>query len=106
MANLNDCFTVHPRKRVARTPLYNRAGRPMPTKLGDVYGSYSHKKAAAYEYCRWLCRKFNGERFCITSHNTNIFTVDFDFPHPETGEMMHAHITPTYNHAYYIDPAL
>nr|DAL84363.1 MAG TPA: hypothetical protein [Caudoviricetes sp.] len=44
MTNLNDCFTVHPRKRVARTPLYDWAGRPMPTELGDVYGSYSHKK--------------------------------------------------------------
>lgn len=49
-----------------------------------------------------LCDKFNGERFCIASHNDNVFTVDFDFPHPETGEMMHAHITPSYNHAYYI----
>lgn len=102
MVNLNEWFTVHPRKRVDRTPLTDWAGRPMPKTLSDVYGSYSSKKAAAYEYCRMLCDKFNGERFCIASHNNNVFTVDFDFPHPETGEMMHAHITPSCNHAYYI----
>lgn len=103
MANLNEWFIVHPRKRVDRTPLTDWAGCPMPKTLSDVYGSYSSKKEAAYEYCRMLCDKFNGERFCIASHNSNIFTVDFDFPHPETGEMMHAHITPSCNHAYYID---
>lgn len=106
MANLNEWFTVHPRKRVGRTPLTDWAGRPMPKTLNDVYGSYSSKKAEAYKYCRMLCNKFNGERFCIASHNDNVFTVDFDFQHPETGEMMRAHITPSYNHAYYIDSEL
>lgn len=62
MANLNEWFTVHPRKRVGRTPLTDWAGRSMPKTLSDVYGSYSSKKAAAYEYCRMLCDKFNGER--------------------------------------------
>ena len=47
MANLNEWFTVHPRKRVERTPLTDWAGRPMPKTLSDVYGSYSSKKAAA-----------------------------------------------------------
>lgn len=49
MASLNEWFTVHPRKRVGRTPLTDCAGRPMPSTLGDVYGSYSSRKAAAYE---------------------------------------------------------
>lgn len=106
MVKLNEWFIVHPRKRVGRTPLIDRSGCPMPKTLDDVYRSYSSKKAAAYEYCLMLCVKFNGERFCIASHNVNMFTVDFDFPHPETGEMMHAHITPTANHAYYIDSAI
>lgn len=103
MANLNKWFTVHSRKRVGRTPLTDWAGRPMPKTLSDVYGTYSSKKAEAYEHCRMLRDKFNGERFCIASHNGYVFTVDFDFPHPETGEMMRAHITPSCNHAYYIE---
>ena len=48
MAKLNEWFTVHPRKRVGRTPLTDYAGSPMPKTLDDVYGSYSSKKPAAY----------------------------------------------------------
>lgn len=33
MANLNEWFTVHSRKRVDRTPLTDWAGRPMPKTL-------------------------------------------------------------------------
>lgn len=47
MVKLNEWFTVHPRKRVGRTPLTDWAGRPMPNTLDDVYGSYSSKKAEA-----------------------------------------------------------
>lgn len=77
MANLNDVFTVHPRKRVARTPIYDRAGRPMPTKLSDVYGSYSDAKYR--RWCWWYnyCKELHGERFCITSHNCSLFTISF-----------------------------
>ena len=77
MANLNEWFTVHPRKRVDRTPLTDWAGRPMPKTLSDVYGSYSSKKAAAYEYCRMLCDKFNGERHIevMDKFDVNVFAT-------------------------------
>lgn len=82
MANLNEWFTVHPRKCVDRTPLTDWAGRPMPKTLSDVYGSYSSKKAAAYEYCRMLCDKFNGERFRKYAHDCLIEKGAFESPIP------------------------
>lgn len=45
MPAIDSVFTIHPRKRVARTPLYDWAGLPMPKTLHDVYGSYSSKKS-------------------------------------------------------------
>ena len=67
MAKLNEWFTVHPRKRVGRTLLTDWAGRPMPKTLSDVYGSYSSRKATAYEYCRMLCDKLMASGFYHTS---------------------------------------
>ena len=99
-------LTVHPRKRMGRTPLVDYAGRPMPTTLDEVYGHYSTAKGRAYTYCKELCRRLDGERFCITGHNCMTFTVSFDFPNPYTGVMMRAIITRSYNHAYFIDPEL
>ena len=103
MLDLVRDFEVHPRKRVSATPTHDWAGRPMPKTLGEVYGRYSDAKAYAYNYCRDLCRKYNGERFCITSANTFTFVVSFDFPHPETGEYMRAIITRKHNSAYYVE---
>lgn len=102
MVDLNEYFAVHPRKRICRTPLYDWAGRTMPRCLDEVYGSYSTAKAKAYRYWKQLSR----ERFCITAHNTNFFTISFDFPNPETGEMMRAIATGRSAHAYYIDFSL
>ena len=106
MDNLSEIFIVHPRKRVERTPLYDWAGRPMPKYLDEVYKSYSVEKARAYRYWKQLSRELHGERFCITSHNYNFFTISFDFLNPETGEMMRAIATGRSSHAYYIDPSL
>lgn len=106
MADLDEIFTVHPRNRVCRTPLYDWAGRTMPRCLDEVYGSYSIAKAKAYRYWKQLSQELHGERFCITSHNSNFFSISFDFPNPETGEMMRAIATGRSAHAYYIDPSL
>ena len=102
MRDINKDFTVHPRKRISSAPLYDRAGRPMPWRLYQVYGSYSQAKQRAWDYCWKLCNKYNGTNFCITSYNSFSFCVAFDFLHPETGEYMTARITPSYNHAYYV----
>ena len=107
MYNLHYYFeNVHPRKRVERTPLYDWAGRPMPKTLDEVYGRYSSKKAYAYRFWRGVCEKLHGERFCITSHTCNFFSISFDFPHPDTGEMMRAIATGRSSHCYYINPEL
>ena len=95
MPDLSTWFIVHPRKRVARTPLYDWAGCPMPKTLDGVYGSYSSKKRRQHmSIAVRSAISSMANVFCIASHNINMFTVDFDFPHPETGEMMHAHIPP------------
>lgn len=101
MPNIKDDFIVHPRKKVGCAPKLDYNGNPMPTTLGEVYGSYSQGKIAAYNYCRKLMYKYNGFNFCICSHNCMAFSVAFDFMHPETGEYMTARITRHYNHAYY-----
>lgn len=99
---LTNDFKLHPRKRVNATPKTDWAGRPMPKKLSECYGSYSNDKQRAYNYCVDLCKKYDGFNFCITGYNTFTFTVSFDFMHPETGEYMRAIITRDYNNAYYV----
>lgn len=106
MVDYRKLFIVHPRKRVGRTPLYDWAGRPMPHCLDEVYGSYSIHKAKAYRYWKHISRELHGERFCITAHTCNFFSISFDFPNPETGEMMRAIATGRSAHVYYIDPSL
>jgi hypothetical protein len=68
------------------------------TRLEDVYGRYSAAKAKAFRYCEELCKELNGYDLCITAHNTMAFTVGFEFPHPETGEVCVAKITRDYNY--------
>lgn len=102
MLNLNSDFNVHPRKRISPTPTRDWAGRTMPRTLDEVYGRYSDAKRHAYDYCINLMRRYNGHNFAITSHNTFMFVVSFDFPNPETGEAMRAIITRDHNDAYFI----
>lgn len=95
MRDINASFKVHPR---AKAPAKRIEGE----HLDDVYGSFSAAKARAYMYCRALEAEFDGFDGGITGHNSQFFTYMFDFVNPDTGELMRAHITPTYNHAYYL----
>lgn len=95
MLNINHDFTVHPR---AKAPAMHVDGYT----LEGVYERPSDNKCRAFAYCKDLCERYGGWDFCISSHNTMVFTVMFDFMHPETGELMRAHITRDYNHAYYL----
>lgn len=88
-------FMVHPR---AAAPRYTAIGET----LDDVYGSCSVRKRSAYDYCLRLCHDLDGWNFAITGANCFLFSVTFDFAHPDTGELMRAHITKYYNHAYYL----
>lgn len=95
MPKINEDFTIHPR---AKAPYYRVDGYT----LEDVYERPSKRKRNAFDYCKRLCERYKGWDFCISGHNETTFSVMFDFMHPETGELMRAHITKTYNHAYYL----
>lgn len=82
---------------------YQRYNMSDDMQLRDVYGRWSDKKERAYNYCRELMLKYDGNGFRIISANTFMFTVGFEFPHPETGEPMFAYITPDYNRCAVIE---
>ena len=90
----NAYMTHAPRKISYRQYLYSSDD----TRLEDVYGRYSAAKARAFRYYEELCEELNGYCLCITAHNTMTFTVGFEFPHPETGEIRLAKITKDYNY--------
>lgn len=70
--------------------------------LEECYAHYSDAKREAFNYCKRMCDDLNGFNFGISGYNCMSFTVMFDFAHPKTGELMRAHITPTYNHLYFL----
>lgn len=90
-----ETFTCHP---YAIAPIRPGEG----VVLSDVYGSYSVDKEQAYARCVKLCEHFNGWGFQIVSHNCMFFTVQFEFKNPLNGCIMLAHITPDYNHLYFV----
>lgn len=65
------------------------------TQLSDVYGRHSTAKDEAFEYCKNLCRKLNGTRLRIVTHNLNVFTAGFQYADKDTGVLYYMHITPT-----------
>lgn len=67
------------------------------SNLSECYGSYSWKKASAFDYCRRLCYALGGFNLRIVSYNTFFFSVKFEFAHPDTGVLCTAYITPSYN---------
>lgn len=48
-------------------------------QLSDCYARPSDAKIRAYEYCMYLCRKYNGDNPKICSYNTFGFTFAFTF---------------------------
>ena len=55
---------------------YNRSNY---TELSQCYGRYSTKKQNAWEYCKALCKKYNGNGLKILSYNGYQFTAGFEF---------------------------
>ena len=70
--------------------------------LDECYGHYSQAKQKAFNYCKHMCDDLSGFNFSISGYNCMAFSVMFDFKHPETGELMRVHITPSYNHLYFL----
>lgn len=66
-------------------------------ELWDAYGRCSVKKREAWEYCKRLCREFEGEDLKVISYNTYMFTAGFMYADPKTGELMFMYISPSYN---------
>ena len=96
-------FKFHPRKRVSALPNVDWSGRPFPTELDEVYGSFSDEKARAMRACKSACKDLQGRKFRITSHNTFGFCVAFEFANPETGELMVATMTRCNWDCYLVD---
>ena len=70
-------------------------------ELSDVYKKPSDAKIRAFNWCKDECEKLNGFNFAIVGHSSQIFSVGFDFEHPETGERMMAHYTGFHKHLYH-----
>ena len=88
-------FTLHPRKDA---PRWNEVAH-------DIYGAYckpSRFKVAAWNDCKRMALRLGARDICICGVNSQTFGVMFDFVHPDTGELMRAHITRDYNHLYYL----
>lgn len=92
-AEMLECFECKPHAE--------RSYYSIGEKLSDVYGSYSNAKVDAYNYCKRLCRRFNGFDFAIRSKNTNTFSVNFRFVNPLNGKIMLAIITRWHNNLYF-----
>lgn len=99
---LNKYFRVHPRKRVSETPKHDAFGRELPQSIFEVYKKPSFAKQRAAFNCWALCERMGGFNFRIISHTCQFFTVSFDFPNPETGELMRAIMTGRNNDAYFV----
>ncbi len=89
-----ETFICHP---YAEAPRHSGEG----VYLSDVYGTYSDAKQSAYNYCRKLCDHFNGRDFQIVGHNSQTFSVEFEFENQLNGCIMLAHITRYNNHLYF-----
>ena len=70
--------------------------------IWQAYDRPSEYKVAAWHDCEHMCRDGDGFGLCITGASCQTFSVMFDFAHPDTGELMRAHITRDYNHLYYL----
>lgn len=78
---------------------YNRADNN--GELWEVYGSFSHNKAKALNYCKELQAQRNGYDPRIPSANSFIFTYAFRFI-DEDGDEALAYITPSHDRFFKI----
>lgn len=86
--------------RIAREH-YDLWERSTATELYHVYGRYSEYKISAMQYCRDMCRNFDGHFVRILSHNSNVFSVGFIFQDAE--HTYFAYITRDYDRYCILD---
>ena len=66
---------------------YNNYMRAEATRLSDVYGNYSYRKARAEEAILREMDELNGFNPKITGNNSSHFSMAFMYPCTETGEI-------------------
>ena len=79
MAKFGDDFTTIISKDSKKgEQLKANANRFDGYTLYEVYDKPSYRKEKAWEYCKYLCKKYNGTNLHIVGHNCNFFTVSFN----------------------------
>ena len=76
-AKFGEDFTLISKESKKGEQLMENAKRVDGYTLYDVYDRPSYMKEKAWEYCKNLCRKYNGTNLHIVGHNTCTFTVSF-----------------------------
>ena len=69
------------------------------TDLYSAYGRCSAKKREAWEYCKNLCEKYNGEGLRVIGRNAHRFSAGFEYTDSQTGDKMFMYISPNYDQA-------
>ena len=72
--------------------IYRRFCKSHNTELIHVYDRWSEEKQKAYNYCRELQQKYNGEYFRIIGACTSFFSAGFEYVNKE-GKRMFVYIT-------------
>lgn len=80
---------------------YQRWMNSSDYSLRDVYKSHSWRKEHAFDYCRTLCRDYDGAELRIISYNSNIFTCGF--VGVVDGKKAFVYITPSYDRYAYLE---
>lgn len=69
------------------------------SELYQVYGRYSRAKEKAMDQCKEIMHMMDGYGLRITSHNTNVFSVMFEYV-DQDGQIMLHEITRYNSHDY------
>ena len=69
--------------------------------LYDAYKNPSIYKRRAFQRCVDLCNSMNGFNLLISSYGVQTFSVVFEYPDEETGELCYAYITRDYDRFCY-----
>lgn len=65
--------------------------------LNDIYKSYSYEKTRAFDYCKTLKEKYNGNDLKIINGNTFAFTAGFTYHNEQDNKNYFVFITKAQN---------
>ena len=79
IAKFGDDFTTIISKETKRgSEIWNHSKWVDGYELYDVYNKPSREKQEAWEYCKDLCKKYNGTNLHIVGHNVFAFAAAFN----------------------------